>query len=63
MRTTLDIPEELVKEAMALTGSKTKTEVIKKALDHIIVREKIKGLKNYYGKCPLDIELSELRNR
>ena len=63
MRTTLDLPEKLIEEAMALTNSKTKTEVIKTALVNLIQKEKIKELKNYYGKLNLDIDLNILRNR
>ncbi|MBN2364229.1 type II toxin-antitoxin system VapB family antitoxin [candidate division WOR-3 bacterium] len=63
MRTTLDLPEDLIKEAMRLTGSRTKTEVIKSALKFLIQREKIKDLKRYYGKIDLDIDLNSLRKR
>ncbi len=63
MRTTLDLPEELVNEAMEITKCKTKTELIKMALQNIIVKEKIKGLKNYYGKVSLEIDLDQVRER
>ena len=63
MRTTLDIPESLFTEALALTKLKTKTDLIKVALENIIQREKIKGIKNYYGKVDLDIHLDDIRKR
>lgn len=63
MRTTLELPDTLIHEAMSLTQISTKTEVIKYALENIIQREKIKGLTNYYGKLNLDIDLDKLRNR
>ena len=63
MRTTLDLPEELVNEAMEITKCKTKTELIKIALKNIIVKEKVKGLKKYYGKVALDIDLDQVRER
>ena len=63
MRTTLDIPESLVAEALALTKLKTKTDLIKVALENIIQREKIKGIKNYYGKVDLDINIDAIRKR
>lgn len=63
MRTTLDLPEELVNEAMEITKCKTKTELIKIALKNIIVKEKVKGLKEYYGKVALDIDLDQVRER
>ena len=63
MRTTLDLPESLIDEAMALTHVKTKTDLIKLALQNLIQREKIKDLRNFFGKVNLDIDLDQLRSR
>ncbi len=63
MRTTLDLPETLIDEALALTHIQTKTDLIKTALLNLIQKEKIKDLKNYYGKLDLDIDLDVQRNR
>ncbi|GAB1431909.1 type II toxin-antitoxin system VapB family antitoxin [Spirochaetota bacterium] len=63
MRTTLDLPEELINEAMELTSIKTKTELIKTALVNLIQKEKIKGIKNYYGRIDLEIDLNSMRKR
>lgn len=63
MRTTLDLPETLVDEAMALTNSKTKTDLIKTALMNLIQKEKIKDIKKFYGKLDLEIDLNVQRNR
>jgi hypothetical protein len=63
MRTTLELPEALVNEAMSVTNIPTKTALIKYALENIIQREKIKGLANYFGKITLDIDLDKLRKR
>jgi hypothetical protein len=63
MRTTLDLPEALIKEAMELTRANTKTDVIKMALQSLIQKEKIKDIKNYYGKINLDIDLDVMRKR
>jgi len=63
MRTTLELPDTLVHEAMSLTKIPTKTELIKYALENVIQREKIKELTNYFGKLDLDIDLNKLRNR
>ena len=63
MRTTLDLPETLMDEAMALTHIQTKTDVIKTALMNLIQKEKIKDIKNYFGKLDLDIDLNVIRNR
>lgn len=63
MRTTLDIPENLLLEAMKVTKARTKTEVIKFALENIIQKNKLKKLKNYRGKIELDINMNLLRKR
>ncbi len=63
MRTTLDLPESLIEEAMALTNMQTKTDLIKLALKNLIQREKIKGIKDYFGKIDLEIDLNALRHR
>jgi Arc/MetJ family transcription regulator len=63
MRTTLELPDALVNEAMSITNIPTKTELIKFALENVIQREKIKELANYYGKINLDIDLDKLRKR
>jgi len=63
MRTTLELPDTLVNEAMSLTKISTKTELIKFALNNVIQREKIKGITNYFGKLDLDINLDTLRKR
>jgi Arc/MetJ family transcription regulator len=63
MRTTLELPDALVNEALTLTKISTKTELIKFALENIIQREKIKELAHYFGKITLDIDLDTLRKR
>lgn len=63
MRTTLDLPEDLLEEAMKATNTKTKTKVIVTALEHLIRKSKIAGIKDYKGKVDLDLDLNELRDR
>ena len=63
MRTTLDLPENLILEAMAITHISTKTELIKFALANLIQKEKVKDLKKYFGKVDLEINLDTLRDR
>lgn len=63
MRTTLDLSAPLLEEAMALTKIRTKTEVITRALENLIQKEKVQQLKNYYGKIDLNIDLDALRKR
>jgi len=63
MRTTLDLPEDLLQEAMRSTHIKTKTKVIITALEELIRKSKISGLKNFKGKVDLDIDLNAIRDR
>ena len=63
MRTTQDLAEALIDEAMALTHIRTKPDLIKTALLNLIQKEKIKDLKNIFGKIDLEIDLDTLRNR
>jgi len=63
MRTTLDLPENLINETMTLTKIKTKTDLIKTALVNLIQREKIKNIKKYFGKVDLEIDLDLIRER
>ena len=63
MRTTIDLPEPLVSEAMKVSHQRTKTAVIIAALEDFVRRSKIQGLRGFKGKVDLDIDLSELRNR
>ena len=64
MRTTLDLPEDLVTEAMKATHIRTKTKVIITALEELIQKTKIAELKQFKGKVDdLDIDLDVLRGR
>jgi hypothetical protein len=63
MRTTIELPDTLVREAMFLTEIHTKTGLIKFALENLIQQEKIKSLSKYFGKLKLDINLDKLRSR
>lgn len=63
MRTTLDLPEHLIEEAMKVTHIKTKTQVIINALEDLIIKSKISGLKKFKGKINLDIDLNKVRGR
>ena len=64
MRTTLDLPEDLVTEAMKATHIRTKTKVIITALEELIRKSKIAELKQFKGAVEdLDIDLDMLRGR
>lgn len=63
MRTTLDLPEDLIAEAMQVTSTRTKTAVIIRALEELIQKEKLQALKSFKGKIDLEIDIETLRNR
>ncbi|MCL6259553.1 type II toxin-antitoxin system VapB family antitoxin [Aquiflexum sp. TKW24L] len=63
MRTTLEIPEDLIEEAMKLTGAKTKSQLITDALKEKIEKIKRQRLLTFKGKIDLDIDLDVLRDR
>ncbi|MBI4825703.1 MAG: type II toxin-antitoxin system VapB family antitoxin [Nitrospirae bacterium] len=63
MRTTLDLPENLLEEAMKTTHIQTKTQVIITALEELIRKSKISELKKYKGKVDLNIDLDVVRGR
>ena len=63
MRTTLDLPEDLIDEAMRATHINTKTKVIITALEELIRKSKISGLKEFKGKVDLGIDMNAIRGR
>jgi len=63
MRTTLDLPEDLVAKAMQVTNIKTKTKVIIAALEQLIRKSKISEIKSYKGQVDLEIDLDVIRGK
>ena len=63
MRTTLDLPEELIKKAMKATRIETKTKVIITALEELIRKANISELKKFRGKVNLEMDLDAIRGR
>jgi Arc/MetJ family transcription regulator len=63
MRTTLDIPEALIKEVMKITGAKTKSQAITEALKAQIKRAKRQRLLSFKGKIDLNVDLDQTRDR
>jgi len=61
MRTTLDLPEDLLKEAMRLSKARTKTSTVILSLQELINKRKIERLRALKGKLDLDIDLDVLR--
>lgn len=63
MRTTLDLPEDLLQEALSVTHAKNRTQVIVIALEELIRRHRISQIKRYKGKLDLGIDLKSMRGR
>jgi len=63
MRTTLDIPENLIKDAMKASHIDTKTQVIIIALKDLIRKSRLSELKKYKGKIDIDIDMDAVRGR
>jgi Arc/MetJ family transcription regulator len=63
MRTTLDLNETLLTEAMKWTGEPTKTAVINEALKQVIELRKRMKLIEMAGTVKLDVDLDITRKR
>jgi len=63
MRTTLDVPEELLNEAQRLLQFKSKTDTVIFSLRELIRRKRIGELKEMAGSIQLDIDLDRSRRR
>lgn len=63
MRTTLDIPEDLLDEARERLGFKSKTDTVIFSLQELVRRKRIEELKALLGHVHLDIDLHASRRR
>jgi hypothetical protein len=63
MRTTLDIPERLIEEAMKVSRIHTKTKVIITALEDLIRKSKISEIKKFKGTIDIDLNMNAVRGR
>ena len=63
MRTTVDIPEDLLEEARRITDSKTMRETIVIALRELVNKDKREELRQLAGKIQLDFDPSISRGR
>jgi Arc/MetJ family transcription regulator len=54
MKTTLNIPEDLIKKAMSLAKHKTKTETVIVALQEYVRQKKIEKILQHQGKLQFD---------
>ena len=63
MRTTLNISENVLGEISKLSGVKSKTEIIDKALHEMLNRLRRQKLKGAWGKIAIDLNVRKLRRR
>ena len=63
MRTTLNIAGDVLGEIARLSGVKSKTEIIDKALREMLDRLRRQKLKGAWGKIAIDLNVRELRRR
>jgi hypothetical protein len=63
MRTTLIIPDELMKNLMEETGETSKTLLVCRSLEETLQRVRRQNLKRLRGKLDLDIDLEAIRSK
>jgi hypothetical protein len=63
MRTTLIIPDDLMKDLMEETGEKSKTLLVRRSLEEMLRKVRRENLKRLRGKLRLDVDLVNLRNK
>ncbi|MDE2659902.1 MAG: type II toxin-antitoxin system VapB family antitoxin [Acidobacteriota bacterium] len=63
MRTTLDLPVELLDEAQRLLGFKSKTDTVVQSLRELIRRKRIEELRGLLGAVTLDVDVPKSRRR
>lgn len=63
MRTTLDIPEDLLEEAQELLRFKSKTDTIIVALQELVRQRRIQELKAMFGHIDLNLDVAKQRRR
>lgn len=63
MRTTLDLPDILMQDAMKVSHQKTKTAVIITALQELVRKSRLQELRNFKGRVNLDLDLNVVRKR
>ena len=63
MRTTLDLPAELLDEARRLLGFKSKTDTVVLSLSELVRRRRVEELKTLLGSIRLDVDIPASRRR
>ena len=63
MRTTLDLPDDLLESARRALGFKSKTDTIVVALRELVRRHRLEELKSLLGRVELDVDVERSRRR
>jgi Arc/MetJ family transcription regulator len=63
MRTTLDLPEDVLENARNTLGFKSKTDTVVYALREVVRRGRIDDLKALFGKVHVELDLERARGR
>jgi Arc/MetJ family transcription regulator len=63
MRTTLDLPDEIVDQAREILGFKSKTDTVVYALKEVIRRGHVQKLSGLFGKIHIELDLDKTRGR
>ena len=63
MRTTLNIPEDLIEEARQLLGIRSKTDTVILSLKELVRSRRVEELKEMFGTIRLEIDLPSSRRR
>ena len=63
MRTTLDLPEALIDSARNVLGFQSKTDTVVYALNEVVRRGHVQGLKALFGKVHIELDLEKSRGR
>ena len=62
-RTNIDLDNKLVKDGLKISGLKTKKDLVNKALDDFVRREKQKDILKLFGKLSWQGNLASLRKK
>jgi Arc/MetJ family transcription regulator len=63
MRTNIVLDDDLVREAMTLSGEPTKTAAIHRALREFVQRQRLLDMANHFGKIAWEGDLDQMRER
>jgi Arc/MetJ family transcription regulator len=63
MRTTLNIPEELIEEARQILGIRSKTDTVILSLKELVRSRRVLELKEMFGTIRLEIDIPCSRRR